>query len=207
METMKVIARARVFFVAFAPPFPPIECIEAIVMAVAVAVGNISFNSRATWTMKNFRTLVGQQPQFKDQVSKCGNLTRSSKEQSIVCRDDGEGKKTGEIRDGVLEEFQLIQGRDGRNEDTTETTSSCSSCLDNRVLLGSERTTKEWEVRAEGLAEESKDGKPEDGTEQIGTKSPTSFKTYVCTIRIYVLFGIWFFLSGRRTKINIRGID
>lgn len=105
-------------------------------------------------------------------------LTRSGEEQSIVCRDNGEGKKSGEIRDGVLEEFQLIQGRDGRNEDTTETTSSGSSCLDNRVLLGAKRTTKKREVLAESFAEERKDGKTEYGAEQVGTKSPTSFQTY-----------------------------
>lgn len=134
-------------------------------------------------------------------------LTRSSEEQSIVCRDDGEGEKTGEICDGVLEEFQLIQGWDGRNEDTAETTSSCSSCLDNGVLLGSERATKEWEVRAKGLAEESKDGKTEDGTEQIGTKSPTSFKTYALSESMFYSKFSYRVTACGRTKINIRGIN
>lgn len=110
-----------------------------------------------------------------------GGLTGSSKEQPIVGRDNGEGEKTREIRDGVLEELQLVQGRDGGDEDTAETTSSGGSCLDNGVLLGAEGATKDWEVLAEGLAEEGEDGKPENGTEQVGAKSPTSFQTYKST--------------------------
>lgn len=194
----------------FSPPLPPIECIEEMVMAVAVAVGNMSFNSRATWIMKNFRTLVRSATAVETSGARCGGHTRSSKEQSIVGRDNREGEETGEILLGIFEEFHLVHGRNCRDEDTAEASSSSSGCLDNGVFFGAKRATEDWEVFAEGLAEEGKDGEPEYGTEQVGTKSPTSFQSYKRNPKLLEYVGLLIQdspLSGSRTKINIRSID
>lgn len=60
MAMAKAIASALVFFFADSPATPVRECMERMVIAVAVAVGKMSFSSLAVWMMKNFRTVHAQ---------------------------------------------------------------------------------------------------------------------------------------------------
>ena len=62
-QKAKVMPSARDLFFALMLESLPMLCTDRIVMAVAVAVGKMRFSSRATWMMKNFRTVaISDQP-------------------------------------------------------------------------------------------------------------------------------------------------
>lgn len=105
---------------------------------------------------------------------------RSSKEETIVCADNGEGEETREVFDWTgTEEVELVESGNGRDKDSSQSTGSGGNRLYDCVLFGSELAADDGEVLGERGREEFQNGVAKDGSKQVGGEGPSSFETCI----------------------------
>jgi len=123
----------------------------------------------------------------KEQLELAGDLDdektakRSDVEKTNERSDQGNGEDGANVitRGAALTHHtETVHGRKGSNEDTTSATGTSGSSLNDRVFLGTEEATNEWNL-ATGLLEELEDAIAEDGTKDVGAEGEAGLET--CT--------------------------
>jgi hypothetical protein len=103
---------------------------------------------------------------------------RNSSEETEESADEGDGEDTTEVLLGVVgEEVETVHGGETGDEDTGHTTCACGSGLDDGVLLGTEFTAEDGDVR-EGLCQHEDEAITEDGAEHGSGESETSLEAF-----------------------------
>lgn len=74
-----------------------------------------------------------------------------------------------------MQQIQLVQGRNSRNEDPAQASSSRGRCLNDRVLFGPKGAPENGKVLPKSLAKESQDCESENSAEEIRSECPSSF--------------------------------
>lgn len=95
-----------------------------------------------------------------------------------VAADGGQGDNLAIVFLGRVEEAELVQGGEGRDEDRRQTASSDSGGLQNGVLLGAKFAAQNGDV-LEGLFEELAHSKADNGAKDVGAERPAGLETEV----------------------------